>query len=110
MVTFLVLVEAFSLIINFVFSLCFYSLQKIPQHPPGPREMQVFAKCDDFMSALMQRLGQDIPQFLLKRRVKLSTSAVGGDDQSLLVTVTGLNNHSDKPYSFIKVSDFCPLS
>ena len=64
--------------------------------------MQVFAKCDDFMSALMQRLQLDIPQFKLKRRVRLSTTA-SEDGQSIVVSVTGLDNHNDQPYSFIKV-------
>ena len=78
------------------------SLQKIPQHPPGPKEMQVFAKCDDFMSALMQRLQHDIPPFLLKRRVQVTAASLG-DGQSVRVAVTGLDNHTNKPYSFIKV-------
>lgn len=63
----------------------------------------MFAKCDDFMSALMQRLQQDTPPFLLKRRVKVTSSSLG-DSGSTHVTVAGLDNHSDKPYSFIKVS------
>ena len=67
--------------------------------------MQVFAKCDDFMSALMQRLQQDIPQFKLKRRVRVTSSTIE-DGQSVCVTVTGLDNHKDQPYSFIKVSCF----
>lgn len=68
--------------------------------------MQVFAKCDDFMSGLMQRLQLEIPPFALKRRVQVSTSTAEREDgQSLLhVTVTGLDNHTNQPYSFIKVS------
>ena len=81
-----------------------YSLQKIPQHPPGPREMQVFAKCDDFMSALMHRLQHDIPPFLLKRRIEVTTATLNGG-QSVHVAVTGLDNHTNRPYSFIKVRD-----
>ena len=65
--------------------------------------MQVFAKCDDFMSALMQRLQLDIPQFKLKRRVRVSCS-VGDDGEAVTVSVTGLDKHNDQPYSFIKVS------
>ena len=84
--------------------LCHCSLQKIPQHPPGSKEMQVFAKCDDFMAALMQRFQLDIPQFKLKRRVCVSSTA-SEDGESMVVSVTGLDNHNDQPYSFIKVGD-----
>ena len=87
------------------------SLQRIPQHPGGPKEMQVFAKCDEFMSGLMQRLQLEIPPFSLKRRVRVSTSTAEGEDgQSLHITVTGLDNHTNQPYSFIKVSFSPPLS
>ena len=55
------------------------SLQRIPQHPGGPKEMQVFAKCDDFMLGLMQRLQLEIPSFALKRRVQVSTSTAEGE-------------------------------
>jgi hypothetical protein len=85
------------------------SLQRIPQHPGGPKELQVFAKCDEFMSGLMQRLQLEIPPFALKRRVRVSasTAAEGEDGQSLLIAVTGLDNHTNQPYSFIKVSSPC---
>lgn len=70
--------------------------------------MQVFAKCDEFMSGLMQRLQLEIPPFSLKRRVRVSGStestAEEEDGQSLHITVTGLDNHTNQPYSFIKVS------
>ena len=81
------------------------SLQRIPQHPGGPKEMQVYAKCDDFMSGLMRRLELEIPPFTLKRRVRVTTSMAKGDaGHSLHIAVTGLDNHTNKPYSFIKVS------
>ena len=64
----------------------------------------MFAKCDDFMAALMQCLQHNIPPFSLKRRVRVSTSMVGDDGKSVCVSVTGLDNHMDQPYSFIKVS------
>ena len=89
--------------LNNIHLLC-NSLQKIPHHPPGPKEMQVFAKCDDFMSALMERLQLAIPPFKLKRRVRVAGSA-HDDRQTVEVTVSGLDNHNDQPYSFIKVQN-----
>ncbi len=77
------------------------SLQRIPQFPPNNHTIQVFAKCDDFMSALMTKLGHKIPPFTLKRRARVTMDTK--DNGSVQVTVTGLDRDEDLPYSFIKV-------
>ena len=77
------------------------SLQKIPQFPRASNTLPVFAKCDDFMTELAKRLNMEIPNFVLKRRAKVSTEKQ--DDGQLKVTVTGLDVDEDVPYSFIKV-------
>ena len=64
--------------------------------------MQVFAKCDDFMSTLMAKLGHDIPPFTLKRRARVAIETKEGGQ--VCVSVTGLDRDEDLPYSFIKVS------
>ena len=63
--------------------------------------MPVFAKCDDFMSGLMERLGCVIPKFTLKRRARITQETKEGG--RVQVTVTGLDRDEDLPYSFIKV-------
>ena len=64
--------------------------------------MQVFAKCDDFMEALCERVKVKIPPFVLYRRAKV---AARQDEESgkVIVTVTGLDVDENLPYSFIKV-------
>ena len=64
--------------------------------------MQVFAKCDEFMEGLCQRLGVQIPPFVLHRRARVTTKQ--GSSGTVEVTVTGLDTDEDIPYSFIKVS------
>ncbi len=71
------------------------SLQRIPQFPPGNRTMHVFAKCDDFMSALMAKLGHNIPPFTLKRRARIAMETKEGG--SVQVTVIGLDRDEDLP-------------
>lgn len=63
--------------------------------------MQVFAKCDDFMSGLIERLGCVIPKFTLKRRARIAIESK--EEGPVKVTVTGLDRDEDLPYSFIKV-------
>jgi len=54
------------------------NLQKIPQFPQDNRTMQVFCKCDEFMAALMEKLGLETPPFLLKRRARISAEKKEG--------------------------------
>ncbi len=65
--------------------------------------MQVFAKCDDFMEGLCQRLGVPIPPFVLHRRARVSVSREEGEG-ALRVAITGLDIVEDLSYSFIKVN------
>ena len=78
------------------------SLQKITTaYTDDDKTMQVFAKCDDFIIGLCQRLKVEIPPFVLHRRARISTQKVEG--AGIKVTVTGLDTDEDLPYSFIKV-------
>lgn len=87
---------------TYIITQCTHSLQRIPQFPPDSRTMQVFAKCDDFMSALLTTLGQEIMPFTLKRRACITMETwESGHTQ---VMVMGLDRDEDLPYSFIKVS------
>lgn len=85
---------------------CIYSLQKIPDYSPDENTMQVFAKCDNFMEGLCERLGVRIPPFVLHRRAQVVTEDIVGEgdgEKGVKVTVTGLDVDEDLPYSFIKV-------
>lgn len=78
------------------------SLQKITtSYTDDDGTMQVFAKCDDFIIGLCQRLNVEIPPFILHRRARISARKVEG--AGITVTVTGLDTDEDLPYSFIKV-------
>lgn len=55
--------------------------------------VRVFAKCDDLMKLVMQKLGLEIPPFKLHRRVKVSTSVRSKQFQKsnrLRLSVAGL--------------------
>ena len=68
--------------------------------------MQVFAKCDDFIEALCERIKVKIPPFVLYRRAKVAVEQGEGD--TINITVTGLDiDEEDLPYSFIKVTSCC---
>jgi hypothetical protein len=78
-------------------------LQKIKDYNPDENTMQVFAKCDDFIKGLCQRLDIEIPPFTLYRRAKVATTKQD-EGSEVKVTVTGLDTDEKLlPYSFIKV-------
>ena len=63
----------------------------------------MFAKCDDFMEALCERIKVKIPPFVLYRRAKVAAK-LDQESGKVIVTVTGMDVDARKlPYSFIKV-------
>ncbi len=77
-------------------------MQKISDYTEDENTIQVFAKCDDFIEALCQRIKVKIPPFVLYRRAKVA--AKQDESGKVVVMVTGMDVDEDLPYSFIKVN------
>ena len=74
------------------------NLQKTPLD--GLASLVIHAKCEEVSTLLMSRLGLEIPGFLLRRRVDISSSTTARAGESLF-SVAGMDMDG-LPFTFFK--------
>ena len=65
--------DLFNELVTFSLPACFFQLTRVLQFALGAVAFRINAKCDDFMALVMKKLGYEVPQFRLTRRINVTT-------------------------------------